>query len=695
MKKNNIMKRKIFVLVNVFIALFLSQACNYDNNNKSKITSVNNGNMTIEVDASLRTKIISKKQDTPLENNFEYSEYLATRHYSFKKFILRNDSNYIINDSIGKGKTYVFIGLYQKESIQIEKHLKITVYNHFPDMAVFNTYFINKGKKINLTRWVSNHYNILKSPADTLVWSFQGGTSNARDDWIRPVTKNFYRRNYLGMTSSNYGGGIPVTDIWRRDVGITIGHLNMYPLRLSLPVESDNEVTGVDISIQKKYDETYHFSTGDTLLLPQTFTAVHTGDCFSSLRKFSQLMQKKGLTFPKTEERAYEPMWCAWGYGRNVNVNEIIGTLPKVKELGFKWVVIDDGYQQAEGDWHVNKTKFPGGDKQMKALVDKIHSYGLKAKIWYTPLAVAPCSKLFNKNPDIILYNEDWSPRFITWWNSYYMGPTYGKTIKLTKKTLNMFFSEWGFDGIKLDGQFMNAIPPDYNPKHKLKYPAQASQELPNFFNMIYKTIHKIKSNAVVEHCPCGTCMSFYNMQTMNQAVASDPTSSWQIRLKGKVYKALLNKTAYYGDHVELSDSGNDFASTIGIGGVPGSKFTWPKDNPNPTEGHFLLTPKKEKIWEKWINIYNREMLPKANYLGALYDIGWNKPETHVLQKNGAMFYSFYAKKWNGKIEFRGLDKKKTYDVYDYVNHKSLGQVNGEKPFLVVSFQRNLLVELK
>lgn len=678
----------------VVLASFWLQSCDCGCTDSTQSIRIHNGNLWIEVDTLMRTKITSQKQTALLNNDFNFSEYLTTRHRSIKEFRRTSDTAYAIMDMIGKGKSYVFTGLYHQGAIKVEKHLKITIYDRIPDWAIFNTYFVNKGERLGITKWFSNHYNILFSPKDTLVWSFQGGTTDERSDWIRPVSDDFYRENYLGMTSSDYGGGIPVTDIWRRDVGITIGHLNPFPLRLSLPVEADDEVTGVDISIRKKYKTAYELTKGDTLQLPQTFTAVHTGDCFSPLREYSHLMQKKGLTFPKPEANAFEPVWCAWGYGRNVTLKEIIGTLPKVKALGFNWVVIDDGYQQAEGDWHVNKSKFPGGDRQMKALVDKIHSYGLKAKIWYTPLAVAPGSKLLKNNPDVLLFNEDWSPRFITWWNSYYMGPTYSKTITLTKEALHLFFNQWGFDGVKLDGQFQNAVPPDYNPAHHLKSPEEACEKLPDFFKMIYQTIRKTKPNAVVEHCPCGTCMSYFNMQTMNQAVASDPTSSWQIRLKGKVYKALLNKTAYYGDHVELSDGGDDFASTIGIGGVPGSKFTWPQDNPNPTEGHFLLTRAKEKIWKKWIHIYHQKMLSKAKYLGTLYDIGWDKPETHVLQKGDTLFYSFYAKKWNGPIELRGLDTTKTYKIYDYVNQKNRGLIKGKKPLLEASFQNDLLIEV-
>ena len=682
------MKNIKFTPVLVLIVLLLTQACNPI---KPKTQKIQNGNLVLEIDGAMRTKIILTKQKTPLTNGFSYSQYLTTRHSSLKYFKLKEVSSKLVNDKTGKGKAYIYVGEYHHGNVKVEKHLQITIYDDFPNTAVFNTYFVNSGEKLYLKKWVSNHYDIQYAPSDTLMWSFQGGTTPARDSWIRPVSKGFYRQNYLGMTATDYGGGIPVTDVWRRDVGVAIGHLNMFPLRVSFPVESDNEVKGVDLSIQKNYKEAFVLKNSDTLKLPQTFTAVHTGDCFTSLREFSEIMQHKGIKIPKPNPASFQPIWCAWGYGRHVTLNEIIGTLPMVKKLGFKWVVIDDGYQQAEGDWHVNRKKFPGGDRQMEALVRKIHSYGLKAKIWYSPLIVSPYSKLFKKHPNIVLLNRDGSPRYITWWDSYYMGPTDSLTIATTKKDLHMFISKWGFDGVKLDGQDQNCVPSDYN----LKNPDEAPQKLPDFFKMVYHTIKSQKPGAVVEQCPCGTCMSFYAMPYMNQAVASDPTSSYQVRTKGYVYKALMmNKMAYYGDHVELSDGGDDFASTVGIGGVPGSKFTWPKDNPHPTEGHFRLTPQKQKIWKKWIDIYEQKMLSKADFKGNLYDIGWDKPQTFALQKEDTMFYSFYSKKWNGKIELKGLNHNKIYHVYDYVNRKNLGTIKGQNPSINVTFNKHLLIEV-
>ena len=33
----------------------------------------------------------------------------------------------------------------------------------------------------------------------------------------------------MGMTASDYGGGTPVVDVWRRDCGIAVGHLEPAP----------------------------------------------------------------------------------------------------------------------------------------------------------------------------------------------------------------------------------------------------------------------------------------------------------------------------------------------------------------------------------------------------------------------------------------------------------------------------------
>jgi alpha-galactosidase len=151
--------------------------------------------------------------------------------------------------------------------------------------------------------------------------------------------------------------------------------------------------------------------------------------------------------------------------------------------------------------------------------------------------------------------------------------------------------------------------------------------------------------------------------------------------------------TAYYGDHVELSDNSSDFASPFGVGAVLGTKFTWPKDNPYTKES-YLLTPEKEVVWKKWFRLYDEKMLSKEEYLGSLYDIGYDKPETHVISKGDTLFYAFYNKDWNGSIELRGLEKGKNYVAYDYVNDKKIAEFNGDSPVIQAVFEDYLLIEV-
>ena len=183
--------------------------------------------------------------------------------------------------------------------------------------------------------------------------------------------------------------------------------------------------------------------------------------------------------------------------------------------------------------------------------------------------------------------------------------------------------------------------------------------------------------------------------------VASDPTpegkGSTQVRQKGKVLKALTgDETIYFGDHVELSDNGTDFASTIGVGGLVGSNFVMPELRTHPPEEgepDTKLTAEREKIWQKWIPIAKAKRLWQGKYLGGLYDIGLDKPEGHVVKKGKSLYYAFYADSWNGKIELRGLRPGIKYRLFDYVENRSLGTASGPKGQLEIKFSNYLLLE--
>jgi len=655
-------------------------------------TSIKSGLLKLEINPMMQTRVSSLETGAKeLMTDFQNSEFLITRDGATQNFKLTDVRK--SNDKQENSVSWTFSGTSVGSPETITKNVNISVYGDFPDWAFYKVQYVNSGTKdVIVKKWVNNALAISTQHDSPDFWSFQGSSSASRKDWILPVSSGFNQRNFLGMTSSDYGGGIPVVDIWRKDAGIAIGHTEMVPKIVSLPVEMANGSSSSKIAVEYEYPSDYVLHPGDTLNTFGTFISVHRGDYFHTLRQYSLYMQKKGIKMPESEPAAFEPIWCAWGYERKFTVDEVLGTLQKVKEIGFKWVGIDDGFQQNEGDWDVNKTTFPGGDAQMKGLVDKIHSYGMKAQLWWAPMAVDPQSNLYRQQPDLIIKDKGGNPENITWWDSYYMSPVYKGTLDHTREMVMKFMKEWNYDGLKLDGQHLNACLPDYNPQHNLKNPEEAPEGMPNFFKLIYQTAREIKPNAIVELCPCGDAMSFYNIPWTNQFVASDPESSFQVRSKGKTYKAIAPQTAYFGDHAERSDLQSNLSSTIGVGGVPGSKFTWPKDNPFVTEGHFVLTEEMEALWKKWMSLYNREMISNAEYMGDLYDIGYDKPETHAIQKGDTLYYAFYADSWNNILKLKGLTQKK-YKIVDYYNNKDYGFITTENPEVQVSFNGFLLLK--
>jgi alpha-galactosidase len=327
----------------------------------------------------------------------------------------------------------------------------------------------------------------------------------------------------------------------------------------------------------------------------------------------------------------------------------------------------------------------------MKRLTDAIRAAGMKPMLWWAPLAADPGRQLLREHPEYLLRDARGKPVKITWWDAQYLCPAFAPVQDYTRALVTKFIGAWGFEGLKLDGQHLNAAPPCHNPAHQHERPAEAFERTPELFRVIQEAAAAADPQAVLELCPCGTAYAFHSMPFMHLAVASDPESSWQIRHKGKTLKALIGPSApYFGDHVELSDGGDDFASTVGVGGVVGTQFTLP--SLGRSERKYHLTPAKEAQFRKWVALYRQQLLSRGEYLGELYDIGFDRPEAHAIRKDGRMHYAFYARQFAGEVELRGLPEGRSC-VRDYVEDIALGQVSGPRARLPVKFQRHLLLE--
>jgi alpha-galactosidase len=652
------------------------------------LPQIQSSSLRIEFDENMRSRVVARmKSREVLLGGFSASETVKGNERSWYDFALTSQSHERVTDNFGGGERLTLTGT----SGVLRKNLSVIIYDEFPNLAVFDVSYTNIGKsQLKILEWSNNAYTIDAQRGSTQVpfWSFQTGSYERRPNWLVPLRIGFSQQNYLGMNASDYGGGTPIVDVWRRDVGIGAGLVEPRPRLISLPVSMPN-ARQARISVQYRRDQS--LQSGESFHTFRTFVAVHEGDYFQTLLTYRQFMMKQGFQMAKAPESAFGAIWCAWGYGRNFKPQQVYDTLPTVKRMGFTWVTLDDGWQNNYGDWQVDPKKFPHGDADIRAMVGRIHQEGFKAQLWWSPLSAVPDSKLLMNEPDLALENRDGSRRKISWWNSYYLCPANSRVVEYHKELVRKILVDWGFDGLKLDGQHMNGVPACYNPAHHHKRPEDSVEALPDFFREIYDAAQSAKPGSLVEFCPCGTSYSFFTMPHFNMSVASDPTSSFQVRSKGKTIKGLMgDDVPYFGDHVELSDNHDDFASTLGIGGVVGTQFVLP--SLVEKHGRFDLTPDHEKSFQKWLELYQEKGLSRGQYLGTLYDIGFDLPEGHVIRKDKKMYYAFFAGNWKGTLELRGLDDR-AYHVVDYVDGKDFGIVRGPVAHLSTDFSKHLLLE--
>jgi alpha-galactosidase len=602
--------------------------------------------------------------------------------------------------------------------VALERTLIVEAYDDFPDIALVSAVYKNTGDtEIPVDQvWMQQHrFSATQADAKAQpydMWSFQGSSYDWGKDDVEKLTRVSSQPNAMGeAVKGGYGGGIPVVAFWTASVGEAIGHVETLPWTLSMPVKVDPDGR-VNASITIPVNSA--LKPGDSYSTPRSFVAVYSGDFYEPLRIWSSLLQKEGWDIPKPSNEAYNVSWCGWGYEFNVTPKQMLGTVPKLKELGIKWATLDDRWFDTYGDWDPRADTFPGDS--IKQMVDDFHKQGILAQLWWLPLGVEDgqgrweshkyiVAKVAKEHPEWLILDKNGKHARMTR-DLATLCPAVPEVQAYYKQLTEKFIRDWGFDGSKLDNIY--SVPACYNPAHHHKSPQDSVNAMAAVYKTIFETTRAIKPESVTQACPCGTPPSLAWLPFIDQAVTADPVGAVQVRRRIKMYKALLGpQSAVYGDHVELSEMtpighdnwsehGSDFASTLGVGGVPGTKFVWP--DPGPKFKPVALTAEKEDHWKKWIALYNEKMLSKGDFRD-LYVYGYDVPEAYAIEKDGKMYYAFFAdagKPFVGDVELRGL-KAGTYDVLDYVEGKDLGTVqaaDGKAPRIKVEFKDHLLLEV-
>ena len=132
-------------------------------------------------------------------------------------------------------------------------------------------------------------------------------------------------------------------------------------------------------------------------------------------------------------------------------------TLESLRDLPFDVVQVDDGWEQAIGDWEPNPT-FPSG---MGEMADRIRDTGRRAGLWLAPFIARTDSRLAGQRPDLFLRDESGEPVVagINWGGPYWaLDVTSDAALDFVEQTLARY-RELGYTFFKLDFIYAAAFP--------------------------------------------------------------------------------------------------------------------------------------------------------------------------------------------------------------------------------------------
>lgn len=156
-----------------------------------------------------------------------------------------------------------------------------------------------------------------------------------------------------------------------------------------------------------------------------------------------------GLTPLEPVDAAREPVYSTWySYHQNLTDKQIEAECELASEIGFKTVILDDGWQTDDnhrgyafcGDWEVSKNRFP----DFRAHIQKIHDMGMKYMAWYSVPFLGCRAKKWDEFKDKILYYADSMEAGV-------LDPRYPEVREYLVKTYIDGIRRWNLDGFKLD----------------------------------------------------------------------------------------------------------------------------------------------------------------------------------------------------------------------------------------------------
>lgn len=185
----------------------------------------------------------------------------------------------------------------------------------------------------------------------------------------------------------------------------------------------------------------------------------------------SELAEQLERNHPRLPVASSPTGWCSWYYyGPNISEQDIFDNLQAMATQlpQLRYVQIDDGYQQAMGDWLIAGERFSGG---MKDLCEKIHAAGFEPAMWVAPFIAEQNSQLALEHPEWLVKNERGEPllssevSFGGWRHGpwYMLDGTHPGAQAYIEQVFRVMREEWGCHYFKLDALTWGALHGGYH----------------------------------------------------------------------------------------------------------------------------------------------------------------------------------------------------------------------------------------
>lgn len=212
-----------------------------------------------------------------------------------------------------------------------------------------------------------------------------------------------------------------------------------------------------DKFIIRKDVEGLHLKTGQTYEIFDI--AIIEGDMDDVMDKY--FFDFVGCKKPEIKHLSGYTSW--YNYFQNISEEIIIRDLNGLDRASEEVNIfqVDDGYQQAVGDWLLtDEKKFPKG---MKYIADEIHKKGYKAGIWLAPFSAQVSSKIAKEHPDWLLRHNRNGKKMLgcQGWGGAYTLDIYNEEVRAyIMEVFDTVLNVWGFDMVKLDFLYSQCIEP-------------------------------------------------------------------------------------------------------------------------------------------------------------------------------------------------------------------------------------------